>query len=236
MSFIFYKFKNLPLLFFFISFFLIISFLIGERSNFIRTFLILSFFTFFINKKLILKKIFFIFTLLIVIGSIIFFHNDSKERFYTMLINPLITNLGVSSILKHTHYGAHYDTAIKIFRNNIIFGIGLKNFRHESGKKKYINNEYQYNAMRQTTHPHQIHFELLSEVGLFGYLSFLGFFTYYFVSKSKKQTENNKLYRISGILFVLSIFIPLLPSGSFFTTYGATIFWINFSMIETFNN
>ena len=38
-------------------------------------------------------------------------------------------------------YGAHYDTALKIFQNNKLFGIGLKNFRIESGDEKYKNSE-----------------------------------------------------------------------------------------------
>ena len=54
-----------------------------------------------------------------------------------------------------------------------MFGV-IKNFRYESGKSKYLMKTCS-NKIRQSTHPHQIHLEFLSETGLFGYLSFLTF-------------------------------------------------------------
>ena len=243
LSFIYYKYKNIFLLYFFVAIFLIISFLIGERSNFIKTFIILFLFVFFVDIDFILRKILFTVTLIAIITSIIFTNNTYKQRFYTMLITPIMADtmrdgekLKLSNILKTNQYGAHYDTAIKIFKNNIFFGIGLKNFRKESSKNQYINEEFFYNELRQSTHPHQLHFELLSEAGLFGYFSYFIFFIYFLKISIKQQIMNRNVYHLSAIIFILSNFIPLLPSGSFFTTYGATIFWINFSIIELFNN
>tara|TARA_B100000795_G_scaffold268201_1_gene254700 strand:- start:1229 stop:2485 length:1257 start_codon:yes stop_codon:yes gene_type:complete len=236
LTFIYHKYKNLPLLYFFTAIFLLCSFLIGERSNFIKVFLIVSFFIIFVDRKFILKNVIFIITLFSLICSLVFFNNSSKDRFYTQLIEPIIVNLNFSKTLQYSHYGAHYDTAIKIFKNNPIFGVGLKNYRHESGKAKYINEKYIFNNTRQSTHPHQIHFEFLSETGLFGYLCFLIFFIYSLKNNIMKQIKYENLYHLSGILFVFAFFLPLLPSGSFFTTFNATIFWINFSIIEAFNN
>ena len=73
---------------------------------------------------------------------------------------------------EHTH---HYITAYRMYLDHKIFGVGIKNFRKESGKDKYKNDEYKWTHKRMTTHPHQIHFEFLSETGLFGYVSFLIF-------------------------------------------------------------
>ena len=50
------------------------------------------------------------------------------------------------------------------------------------------------------------------------------------------QFINKNLYQLSGILVVLITFLPLIPSGSFFTTYGASIFWLNFAVVEAFND
>ena len=36
---------------------------------------------------------------------------------------------------------------------------------------------------------------------------------------------------ILSVLFILVSILPIIPSGSFFTTYTATIFWINFSFL-----
>ena len=43
--------------------------------------------------------------------------------------------------------------------------------------------------------------------------------------------KNKNHFSMASMLYVFLSVAPLLPSGSFFTTYGATIFWINFSFI-----
>ena len=63
---------------------------------------------------------------------------------------------------KNSQYGAHKDTALKIFNEFPIFGVGIKNFRYESGKEKYFNSDYSASSVRRATHPHQIHLEFLS--------------------------------------------------------------------------
>ena len=79
---------------------------------------------------------------------------------------------GILKYIKTSHYGVHYDTAIKIYNDNKYFGIGLKQFRYESSKEIYDSNENNiYKRDNWATHPHQIHFEMLSETGLFGYIS-----------------------------------------------------------------
>ena len=89
---------------------------------------------------------------------------------------------------------------------------------------------------RRTTHPHQIHFEILSETGLIGYLSFIICFFLFLKNSIKNFINKKNIYQFFGILFVICSFLPFIPSGSFFTTFGATIFWINFALIETFND
>ena len=41
----------------------------------------------------------------------------------------------------------------------------------------------------------------------------------------------NDLMFTSGFLFIIASLVPILPSGSFFTSYGATIFFINYSFL-----
>ena len=43
--------------------------------------------------------------------------------------------------------------------------------------------------------------------------------------------KNNNPYVLSSTLFLIATAMPIIPSGSFFTSYGATIFWINFSFL-----
>ena len=116
------------------------------------------------------------------------------------------------------------------------FGVGLKNFRIESTEAKYINKEYLNYTKNASTHPHQVHLEFLSETGLFGYACFILFIIYFLNRSIYQQFKNRNLYQLSGILFLFGSLLPLIPSGSFFTTYGATIFWINLALIESFND
>ena len=136
--------------------------------------------------------------------------------------------------------------SLKIFKKYPIFGSGIKTFRIEC-KNVDIKNYYTtpdllnnnttdliYNN-KCNTHPHQIYFEILSELGLIGFLLFFSFF-FYLIYKSIKCYLNNKnKILLSSLLFIFAQIIPLLPSGSFFTNFGATIFWINVSIIYSIN-
>jgi len=81
------------------------------------------------------------------------------------------------------------------------------------------------------THPHQVYFEFLAEHGLAG--SVILFFILFNLVFSKIMIIiNSNNYMQLGCLIFLSIsFIPLLPSGAFFSDYNLTIFWINLSIM-----
>jgi len=232
LSYILSKFKNNYLLFVFSIIFTIVALLIGERSNFLKILFIIPFFLFFFQNKYFFKKIFVILISLTILFSIVFTNKNYKTRFWEMLFQPIIQySLNPIEILKKMPYGAHYDTAFKIFNENKFSGVGLKNFRIESGNKKYRNSEFIFTDKRQNTHPHQLHFEFLSELGLVGYFLFFLFFYFSFSSCIKTYKKSKNLFQLSSFLFIIATLIPLLPSGSFFTTYTATIFWINYGLL-----
>ena len=132
---------------------------------------------------------------------------------------------------QNSQYGAHYNVAKEIFLDNPIFGIGIKNFRIESYKKKYDDLDHKFNHLRGATHPHQIHYELLAETGLIGYLSFILFMIISLIFFFKNFKNNKNIYEFSGMLFVIISLLPLIPSGSFFSTYSAGLFWFNYSIM-----
>ena len=78
--------------------------------------------------------------------------------------------------IKNTNYGDHYKTAFLIFKDYKFSGVGLKNYRIIIYDE---NNKYNFNP---STHPHEKHLELLSELGLTGYLAFITFFILYYKS------------------------------------------------------
>ena len=210
----------------FFTIFLITSYLIGERSNFIKVFFISILFYFFTLKMNSLKKIFFLVLPTLVILLITFSNEIYKQRFYVFIIKPL-TEKNLYLKLSQNRHISHYKLAIDMFDNNKLFGVGFRNFRHESFHRQVNLGE----NIAVTTHPHQIHFEFLSELGIVGYLIIISFLIYTIFDGYKIYKFKSSKNSLAATFFILETILPLLPSGSFFTTYGATIFWINFSLI-----
>ena len=205
--------------------FLISAYLIGERSNFIKIIFMTTLFYFFCYKLNFFKKLLIFTVPVFLIFLITLFNFNFKERFYNLLINPIINN-NLEKTLSENRHLAHYRSAIEIFKDNKILGIGIKKFRYESYRRQVELNQYQ-----GSTHPHQIHLEFLSELGFVGYTLIMTFLIYSIINGYKVFKLKNDLYSAAASLFIFATIIPILPSGSFFTTYGATIFWINFSFI-----
>ena len=224
------KYLNIGLAFFFI----IISFIIGERANFIKTFIIITFFTLFVYDFKFKSKIFLLLLIICLMGAFLNLNTKYKSRYFDQIF-LIFESGGVSKYLKNSQYGAHYNVANEIFKENPFFGVGIKNFRIESMKDKYNNLDHPKNDLRAATHPHQIHYEFLSETGAFGYFSFLIFIFLSLYWSIKNSLISKNIYQISSILFILASLLPLLPSGSFLSTYTSSIFWLNYSIMIGYN-
>ena len=220
--------KQKYFLFFSILFF-ITSLLTGERSNFIKILIMyFLFFTFFSEIKFFKKFLVIIFFSLISL-LIIFSSPTIKKRFINHNINlveKIFTNNKDKDykiiISQNIHLG-HYYVATNIFKDNILFGSGFKSFRIESHK-----DEYKKDVFGASTHPHQLHFEILSELGIVGYLLIFSNLIYILLVKFRQK---NQSIQLASFLFLVASLIPILPSGSFFTSYSATIFFINYSFL-----
>jgi O-antigen ligase len=237
-GYLFYKSQSRSILFLLFSYLFIIILIIslyltGERSNAIRGLFCLICFFIFGNKKIIKYKFFFLF---LTIFSLVVLYNVSERiqiRFNGQIINP-IKNNGIIKTLKDSQYGAHYDTAIKIFKSYPLLGVGNKNFRNECKKVEYFNPNLVLTNERCATHPHQIYLELLSEHGLIGTLIILSIIFFILYKNIKIYKKNKNPIHLASILFVVQTFLPLIPSGSFFVSWTATVFWINFSIMMIF--
>jgi len=212
---------------------LLISFLIGERTNFIKSLISVILFVSLAVKINFKKKIGGLTLVLVLIFAFIYFNPVYKVRFVDQL-KPLFSINGYSNFLKETQYGAHRNASVKIFRENLYFGVGIKNFRNESPKQKYENKEYKKTDLRQSTHPHQIHHEFLSETGLFGYISFLLFVFFSLWLGIKNYIKEKNLYQLSSIIFIMMTLMPILTSGSFLSTFTGGIFWLNYAIMVSF--
>ena len=209
-------------------------FLTGERSNFVKSFLLFFTIIFFLKKN----KFFFdyktlLVTFIISLSLLMLLNNNSKNRYFELYkrIQIVEPNTTILEKLENIRYIAHFDAAIKMFKSHPVSGVGNKNYRKECSKDVYYEKKIKFSEQRCSTHPHQIHFEILSEMGLFGYFFFLILYVGSIIIATKNFIKTKNLYILASLLYFLFALIPILPSGSFFTTYGATLLWINFGLM-----
>ena len=214
----------------------IIIFLTGERSNFIKSTILFSILIFFIKDfLLIINKVKLFIVFLIIIISFLFVNQNMKNS-YSAFFKRIARVQSVDLIykLENIQYIAHYDTAIKIFQNYPVSGIGSRNFRYECANPRYHNEKLKMNSHRCATHPHQIHFELLSEHGIIGYLFMIIFLFNFLFNNFKVFLLKKNLLHLTTLLYIFVTMIPLLPSGSLFSTFNASFFWLNFALAYSF--
>lgn len=112
-----------------------------------------------------------------------------------------------------------YNNALEIFSNNIFAGTGPQTYRIEC--PKYLDN--------CSTHPHNFLLELLSDGGIFSPILFvisMISLIYYKI----KNTKSNFLKSLI-ISFSILFFFPLIPTGSFFTSFHMTLIWFSLGFL-----
>ncbi len=211
----------------FSSFFLFIIFTIiltGERTSLFFSILFLIILFFFFKLKLKFKIIFvsiIIFTLTLLTS----FNETIKKRIYTQTLNQFYFDNNKLTLFSEQHQG-HVVAAYKIFVDHPIIGSGPNTYR------KICPRDYS-EAGTCTTHPHNLYFQLLSEVGIIGstipilflFILFLYFIKELFFLISKKSNEVNFVKICLCSCFLITLF-PLVPSGNFFNNWLSIIYYL----------
>ena len=228
------KYKYIILIF--TIFFITAIILTGERSNSIKA--ILGFFLFyFLNDHFKFKEK--ILSVLLLVLVFIFLLNTSnflKLRYSSQFLKPIISifqsnnEISIEREANKNVYIALYQSGFEVFKKYKIFGVGNKNYRVEtcSNEKnpKYL----------CSTHPHQLYFEFLAEHGIVGTVILIFILFSLMLSKIKIILSSKNYLQLGCLTFLLTSFIPLLPSGAFFADYNLTIFWINLSIMYAVGN
>jgi len=195
----------------------------GERLSLIiiSCCFLASFFLYFKLKKIVIILLTF---------SLLFFLlyiNLDKKNFIKQRISDgahIFQNITESS------YGRIYNSALNMWSDNKIFGVGLKNYRVKCGEL-IDPNPNSLHAYCSPTHPHNVLLEFLVETGLVGLFLFLIFYFFLlnYIIKSLKVLNVNAYQGIlyGAIFHTLFAIIPFLPSGSFFSTFNASLYWFN---------
>ncbi len=159
---------------------------------------------------------------------------DSKKRIIDLTLND--TNLlskNKEKFIFSPQYEEHFISSYRIFRDNPLFGVGVKKFRDKCKVKKY-------NISERTcsTHPHNTYMQLLSETGLIGFIFIftifstimLIFFKLIFFKFFKKKSFLNN-FQISLLIGIFISLWPLAPSGNFFNNWLSAIYFFPAGML-----
>ena len=217
--------KNVALFLIFIFLFSVI--VTGERANSIRAVIGISIFLTFFNSYKLKHKVSF-FLIAIFLTSIIFSQSEFlKLRYKHQLLDKFSTKEKREFILKNNPYMKLQKSGLEVFKDNILFGVGNKNYRVATCHPKTKATAYYYCG----THPHQTIIEFLSEHGIVGTIFLFSLFFILFAKAFKKMIISRNQVQLGCFIYILITFIPLLPSGAFFGDSLLTSFWINTSVL-----
>ncbi|WP_440677262.1 O-antigen ligase family protein [Candidatus Pelagibacter sp. HIMB1587] len=230
---IFYLKKKDKLFFLFILVFIFseaLIFLSGDRSAFFNINLS-AIFVILLSQKLFKLRLITLCSSIVLLLIISFINPTAKERVFDQTIKQMnlqnsnqddYKNIYIFS-KEHTH---HYITAYRMYLDNKIFGVGVKNFR------KFCKNEkYSVSELSCASHPHNTYVQVLSEIGITGFI-FLISILFYFCFNILKHL----ILRFKGksyfsdfeicLLSVIAIYLwPFIPTGNIFNN------WLNIALI-----
>ena len=152
-------------------------FLSGERSSFFYINLSAIFVILF-SQKLFKLRLFTLLSSILLLTFISFFHPVAKERIIdqTLIGMNMVENQDLVNDSNNNQfyfftksYHDIYISAYKMYLENKITGIGIKNYRKECNDPRYFVNE----KAVCSTHPHNTYIQLLAETGIIGFLFLL---------------------------------------------------------------
>ena len=237
------------ILFLFINLFL--TYVSGHRASMLSVLISLSLiicYLIFKNKK---YKI--LFLLIFLIPSIIFFTQNFGNQ-YNFKKNVIEKTINEIKDYSESAYGSLSLTALKMFKSNPVFGIGLKNYRIVCEKDEFLSKGHlgtgygvspwkghyniglkKYYEATCSSHPHNLYLTLLSETGLPGFLFFLFFLLVITIKilKNKKILLNQVIF-IGILVTLIPKLLPMMPSLNFFSNWNSICFWFLIGWLFSF--
>jgi len=176
----------------------------------------------------------------IIIIVILQYNPSAKERMITQTLKEISTTK-LSYLPYNKSYEEHYVSAIAMFYDSPLFGVGTNTFRFQSQKTEYNPNKFDINS-----HPHNYYIQTLAELGIFGFMFLVIFYLYlllqllrhfYFVitdNSLKQMPFNNFLYLL--ILFIY--WWPIIPHMSLYNNWNNVLLMLplGFFMKYFFSN
>ena len=202
----------------------IIIILSGERLSLFYLILFTLIFLLYVNIK---YKYILYSLIIILLYALISSSTVLRDRIYQQTYSQIIKTDGSMNFFSAEHQ-SHAISALKIFKDNPIIGIGPKNYRYECRKEKY---NVSINSC--TSHPHNFYIQLLSETGILGMIIpliiLINIFKYFLKTFYKKITQKGYDPEIKKIFIYTSFlitFFPIIPTGNIFNNWLSIIFYL----------
>ncbi len=206
----------------------VIVYFSGERTSFFLISLATVLFLLSVSSYRKIRLVAFLTSILIIISTNYFFPNV-KDRMVDRAINSSKILSDEPAVIFSDSHQSLYTTAIKIFDENKIIGIGPKNFRTEC-------KNYSTNVESCSTHPHNTYIQLLTETGLIGFIFIFLIFIFlsyklfkYFILvnfSNSKKVNSIEDYKMCLIIPVILSLWPFSPSFNFFNNYISIIYFL----------
>jgi O-antigen ligase len=218
----------------------------GERTSLMLLFT--GYLLIFLFSNGILKKIF---GYLSVTSIVIFFFIINVDlRIKKRFINLTLDQIGSGDqpeerlYIFSKIYEAHFKIAYKMFKENPIFGKGVKMFRDFCSKPENFVIDGGC-----TSHPHHTYVQILAETGLLGFIIIFSVFILVIISLFKiffiNRFNKNKLnlivsnYNNAKVCLLTAIFVtlcPFVPSGNFFNNWLSIIYFFPIGFLLYLDN
>ncbi len=200
-------------------------FLTGERASFFFSLLSILFFVLMMHDFRLARLLAVILPIVLIV-FISIFNDTAKKR----IVDETIYQMGIKKEEKYIfseHHESHYKSAYLMFSENKIFGIGIRNFRNYCEEERFKTGERSC-----STHPHNTYIQLLSEMGIVGFLFGFIFFSYFafmmIYHLIQKFIKKRIYFSNFQICILASIFIsiwPIVPTGNFFNNWLSIVYY-----------
>lgn len=161
---------------------------------------------------------------------------DFSDSVVSKTKNQIFSSSGIK--LYPDHYLGHFNTSIKMIKQNLLLGTGPNTFKDLCSDKKY---EYIYtefigknsNLVKLnscSTHTHNYYLQIFSEGGIFSFCLLI--FFYFFIFKElvfcylKKNSLNDNVLYKTCLISTFCSFLPFSPNVDFFNTYLNSLLYL----------
>ena len=200
----------------------VLVFLSGERAPLFYLIFFTTLITIFSPSMRLYRVISFIISCLLIF-IFISINPNSKTRIIDLTSEQLSQN-SIPYLPYSPHHEEHYVSALKMFSDKPIFGIGTNLFRFKCNYPQY---EYKTLMGSCSTHPHNFYIQILAELGIFGFLFLTTFFLYLLFINLRQfffmRSRVDKLISLDVFLYPMILLIywwPIIPHMSFYNNWN----------------